>query len=85
LKTKYQHAMIIFGIIFSILAVILYLAAIVSAVYGAFITGIFFQVIGAILIMAAKKEHAKTKEQDRIDLERLRKENRQHDEDTKLV
>jgi predicted tellurium resistance membrane protein TerC len=85
MKTKYQHAAIIFGIIFSILAVIMYISGVVAAQYDVFLTGIFFQIIGAILIGIAKREHKKTKEQDRLDLERLTRENEQFHKDSKRV
>ncbi|MDE1867973.1 MAG: hypothetical protein KGI08_09735 [Thaumarchaeota archaeon] len=58
---KHVHGMIVFGIIFSILALPFYVGGLLGGGIGYLIDGVIIQLVGAILIGLSKKYHAKLK------------------------
>ncbi|MGC1709909.1 MAG: hypothetical protein WA799_08945 [Nitrosotalea sp.] len=54
MRLKHTHAMLVFGTIFSLIAVIFYITFAISKSWSYFETGALLQVIGAILLLGAR-------------------------------
>lgn len=82
---KQMHAayILMLAIALSIIPIVFYIAAIATITTGYFIVGFIIQMSGAAMLSLGKSKMKQAKEQNRLELERLTKQNEEWDKQRK--
>jgi Co/Zn/Cd efflux system component len=83
MKRFHADMLLVLAVILSVIPIAFYVSAMITLDSTLLIFGVIIQIAGAIMISVGKSQVKKCKEQDSIDLERLRRENEERDKQRK--